>query len=237
MGLGSRAGDPHGHAAPAVRGTWYELVMAEAGHPHWGAASRSGSCTSGCTRGGGSEQAASSECWRRPGSEPRRTQGGAGRARLGPGLRGGAGTRSGSGFQGVVAGPGRGAGRALSVRDEHSRMILELERFRTHRTETVRAHFEELFRRHGLPRAIGATTGRLCQRPGAVGTEPALGVVAGPGDPAGGSRPGCPGQQGARADAPGRGRELQAGRIGDSEAAFEQWRQEFNTERPHEALG
>ncbi len=31
--------------------------------------------------------------------------------------------------------------------------------------------------------------------------------------------------------------ELQAGRIGRDQAAFDLWRQEFNTERPHEALG
>jgi transposase InsO family protein len=32
-------------------------------------------------------------------------------------------------------------------------------------------------------------------------------------------------------------RELQAGRIGRTQEAFDLWRQEFNTQRPHEALG
>lgn len=32
-------------------------------------------------------------------------------------------------------------------------------------------------------------------------------------------------------------RELQAGRLGGDQEAFDLWREEFNTERPHEALG
>ena len=32
-------------------------------------------------------------------------------------------------------------------------------------------------------------------------------------------------------------RELQAGRIGRDQAAFDLWREQYNTQRPHEALG
>ena len=50
-------------------------------------------------------------------------------------------------------------------------------------------------------------------------------------------RPGCPQDNGAHERMHRDIRqELQAGRIGRDQAAFEVWRQEFNTERPHEAL-
>ena len=51
-------------------------------------------------------------------------------------------------------------------------------------------------------------------------------------------RPGCPQDNGAheRMHRDVR-RELQAGRIGRDQAAFDLWREEYNHERPHEALG
>ena len=52
------------------------------------------------------------------------------------------------------------------------------------------------------------------------------------------SRPGCPQDNGAheRMHRDVR-RELQAGRIGRDQAAFDLWREQYNTQRPHEALG
>src|ERR1041384_718037 len=47
----------------------------------------------------------------------------------------------------------------LTVRDEHSRMILELRALEDARGETVRHCFELLFERHGLPGAIRSDNG------------------------------------------------------------------------------
>src|ERR1017187_975737 len=47
----------------------------------------------------------------------------------------------------------------LTVRDEHSRMLLEMRALASARTETVQACFERLFERHGLPGAIRSDNG------------------------------------------------------------------------------
>ncbi len=47
----------------------------------------------------------------------------------------------------------------LTVRDEHSRMILELRAVENSRTETIRHCFERLFEQHGLPGAMRSDNG------------------------------------------------------------------------------
>jgi putative transposase len=47
----------------------------------------------------------------------------------------------------------------LTVRDEHSRFLLELGAMENARTETVQSRFERLFERHGLPEAIRSDNG------------------------------------------------------------------------------
>ena len=135
-----------------------------------------------------------------------------------------------------------GSGRKvepLTVRDEHSRMILELRAVADARTETVKACFEKLFERHGLPAAIRSDNGPpFASSQGLHGLSRlsawwlALGINLER------SRPGCPQDNGAheRMHLDVR-RELQAGRIGCTQEAFDLWREEFNTLRPHEALG
>lgn len=127
----------------------------------------------------------------------------------------------------------------LTVRDEHSRMILELRAVEDARTETIRACFEQLFENHGLPEAIRSDNGPpFASVNGLHGLSRlsvwwlALGIDLERG------RPGCPQDNGAheRMHLDVR-RELQAGRIGRDQDAFDLWRHEFNTERPHEALG
>lgn len=127
----------------------------------------------------------------------------------------------------------------LTVRDEHSRMILELRAVADARTETVRACFEQLFANHGLPAAIRSDNGPpFASVNGLHGLSRlsvwwlALGIDLER------SRPGCPQDNGAheRMHRDVR-RELQAGCLGRSQETFDQWRQEFNTQRPHEALG
>ena len=127
----------------------------------------------------------------------------------------------------------------LTVRDEYSRMVLEVRALESAGQDRVRPCFERLFERHGLPGAIRSDNGPpfACWR-GLLGLTRlsawwvALGIDLERG------RPGCPQDNGAheRLHLDIR-RELQAGRMGRDQAAFDTWRHEFNHERPHEALG
>ena len=47
----------------------------------------------------------------------------------------------------------------LTVRDEHSRMLLEMRALESSRTETIKPCFERLFEAHGLPGAIRSDNG------------------------------------------------------------------------------
>lgn len=126
----------------------------------------------------------------------------------------------------------------LTVRDEYSRMILELRAVDNARTETIQHCFERLFENHGLPNAIRSDNGPpFASSNGLLGLSRlsawwlALGIDLERG------RPGCPQDNGAHErmhlDIM---RELQAERIGRDQDAFDLWREEFNTLRPHEAL-
>ncbi len=125
----------------------------------------------------------------------------------------------------------------LTVRDEFSRYVLELRRLPDARTETVRQCFERLFERHGLPGAIRSDNGTpFAHVQGLLGLSRlsawwvALGIDLERG------RPGHPqdngGHERLHRDI---GVELQP-RTAEQEA-LDLWRQQFNHERPHEALG
>jgi transposase InsO family protein len=126
----------------------------------------------------------------------------------------------------------------LTVRDEHSRYVLELRRMSDARTATVRACFERLFERQGLPGAIRSDNGSpFASVRGLLGLSRlsawwvALGIDLERG------RPGHPqdngGHERLHRDI---GTELEpAGTV--EQEALDLWRQEFNHERPHEALG
>jgi len=127
----------------------------------------------------------------------------------------------------------------LTVRDEHSRMLLEMRVLEDSRTESVRECFEGLFEQYGLPGAIRSDNGSpFASRNALLGLSRlsawwlALGIDLERG------RPGCPQDNGAheRMHLDIR-REVQGGRVGRDQAAFDVWREEYNTERPHEALG
>jgi transposase InsO family protein len=127
----------------------------------------------------------------------------------------------------------------LTVRDEYSRMLLEMRVLQDSKTESVRACFERLFERHGLPQAIRSDNGPpFASSHGLLGLSRlsawwlALGIGLER------SRPGCPQDNGAheRMHLDIR-KELQAGRIGRDQEAFDLWRHEYNHERPHESLG
>jgi transposase InsO family protein len=126
----------------------------------------------------------------------------------------------------------------LTVRDEHSRYVLELRAMEDARSATVRKSFECLFERHGLPHAIRSDNGSPFASVNALlGLSRlsvwwvALGIDLERG------RPGHPQDNGAHErmhlDI---SREIEA--MGESnQEALDVWRQSFNHERPHETLG
>jgi putative transposase len=127
----------------------------------------------------------------------------------------------------------------ITIRDEYSRMLLDVRILESSRTEAVRACFERLFELHGLPGAIRSDNGSpFASVQGLLGLTRlsawwlALGIGLER------SRPAHPQDNGAheRMHRDIR-RELQAGRIGRDQAAFDLWRAQYNLERPHEALG
>jgi len=133
----------------------------------------------------------------------------------------------------------RGRCEPLTVRDEFSRYVLEVRAVPNARTETVRACFEKLFERYGLPAAIRSDNGApFASRNAIFGLTRlsawwlALGIDLERG------RPGCPQDNGAHerfhADI---ARELQGRVLPERQAIFDTWREEYNDERPHEALG
>jgi transposase InsO family protein len=141
-------------------------------------------------------------------------------------------------FKGSWHGANGGRCEPLTVRDEYSRYVLDLRRLQDARTQTVRARFEELFRKHGLPGAIRSDNGPpFASVHGLLGLTRlsawwlALGIDLERG------RPGCPQDNGAHErlhlDI---ARELEAARLGEEQAVLDTWRATFNGERPHEAL-
>jgi len=126
----------------------------------------------------------------------------------------------------------------LTVRDEYSRYLLEVRAVEDARSETVRKSFERIFERHGLPEAIRSDNGSpFASRQGVLGLSrlSAWWVVLGIDLERG--RPGHPqdnaGHERMHKDIT---RELEA--VGEcDQAALDVWRESFNYERPHEALG
>jgi putative transposase len=126
----------------------------------------------------------------------------------------------------------------LTVRDEYSRYLLEVRAVEDARSETVRKSFERIFERHGLPEAIRSDNGSpFASRQGVLGLSrlSAWWVVLGIDLERG--RPGHPqdnaGHERMHKDI---SRELEAEGECD-QAALDVWRESFNYERPHEALG
>ncbi len=240
-GLGELSRRPHGHANQLSEDVVCELVRLKQWHRHWGPR-KIRELYQRLHRGPDvpSESSFKRVLEKAGLTEPRRTRVARAGGRLAQGLKAQAPNDVWSvDFKGWWRDRGGARVEPLSVRDEHSRMILELRAVPDARTETVRARFEELFRRHGLPGAIRSDNGPpFASANGLLGLSRlsawwlALGIQLER------SRPGCPQDNGAheRMHLDVR-RELQSGRIGGGDKAFEQWRHEFNTERPHEALG
>jgi transposase InsO family protein len=125
----------------------------------------------------------------------------------------------------------------LTVRDEHSRYVLELRRLPDARTATVQQCFERLFERHGLPGAIRSDNGSpFAQVQGVLGLSRlsawwvALGIDLERG------RPGHPQDNGGH-ERMHLDIRLELEPNTAEQAALDLWREEFNGQRPHEALG
>ncbi len=133
---------------------------------------------------------------------------------------------------------GTGRCEPLTVRDEYSRYVLEVRALADARSQSVRNNFERLFERHGLPQAIRSDNGvPFASVKALLGLSRlsawwvALGIDLERG------RPGHPQDNGAHERMHGDiSREVEA--VGGSgQEALDLWRQSFNYERPHEALG
>jgi len=135
-----------------------------------------------------------------------------------------------------------GAGRRcepLTVRDEHTRYVLELRAMKDGRSATVRQVFEQLFERYGLPQRIRSDNGSPFAAMSALfglsrlsAWWVALGIDLERG------RPGHPQDNGAH-ERLHRDISLELEGVAGAhrQAALDLWREQFNNERPHEALG
>lgn len=126
---------------------------------------------------------------------------------------------------------------ALTIRDAHSRFLLSVRFVRKCGTEEVKAIFEECFKKYGLPQAIQSDNGAPFRCVRALAGLSALSAWwASLGIALVRSRPGCPQDNGAHERMHRDMLLLEANRC-SSQAELDMWRESFNQERPHAALG
>jgi hypothetical protein len=130
----------------------------------------------------------------------------------------------------------------LTVRDAHSRFVLELQVLRTTEEAPVRQAFEGLFERYGLPTAIQTDNGRPFAWTGALGGLTRLSAWwVSLGIRLVRSRPGCPQDNGAHermhADIRFEIEDKATRSLRTQQLACDDWVTEFNHVRPHDALG
>jgi len=130
----------------------------------------------------------------------------------------------------------------LTIRDGYSRYVLALRAMTSTRSEGVRRVFEEVFEQYGLPKVIRSDNGGpfACTRALAGLTRlsawwKALGIRLDR------IEPGHPEQNGAHErlhrDIRQELQSVVAGDIERQQEMLDLWRVEYNTERPHEAIG
>lgn len=236
-GMSEQSRRPHGHADQLSLEEVCEMVRLKGLHPYWGP--RKIRALYERMHGSAASESSFKRVLARAGlTQPRRKRRSAEAGRLWSERRAQAANEVWTvDFKGWWYDTQRQRCEPLTVRDEYSRYILELRRLADGRTETVRACFEQLFERYGLPGAIRSDNGApFAQAQALFGLSRlsvwwlALGIDLERG------RPGHPqdngGHERMHRDI---GRELEP-RTGEQEA-LDLWREEFNCERPHEALG
>jgi transposase InsO family protein len=130
----------------------------------------------------------------------------------------------------------------LTVRDEYSKYILCITVVEKGDISCVQNEFRKLFKKHGLPLCIRSDNGPpFACRFNSLGMTKlsawwmSLGIYLDRIDP------GCPYQNGAHERMHrDMKKELEGqidGSLNEHQKVFDQWREEYNTERPHEALG
>jgi hypothetical protein len=127
----------------------------------------------------------------------------------------------------------------LTIRDEYSRKILAIDILANTRTESVQSSFRKLFAKHGLPKYIRSDNGSpFAHAHSLLGLTRlsvwwlSLGINLER------SRPGKPQDNGAHERMHRDIRaELQSIGTSLSQESFDLWKKEYNSVRPHEALG
>ena len=129
----------------------------------------------------------------------------------------------------------------LTVRDAHSRFVLAMVACGM-TGQAVREIFEQLFRRHGVPKAIQCDNGApfICVRARA-GLSALSAWWVSLGIRLVRSRIGCPqdngGHERMHADVCAEVQSNPAATLAEQQRLMDRWRQEFNHVRPHDALG
>lgn len=130
----------------------------------------------------------------------------------------------------------------LTVRDLTSKMILDIRLMRSKNSAAVRAVLTDIFKKYGLPKVIRSDNGTPFASPNGLLSLTCLsawwitlGIVPDRTDK------GCPGQNGSlermHSDI---SREIEgkiSGGITANQIVLDAWREEYNTVRPHEAIG
>ena len=239
-GMGDLSRRPHGHADQLTEQVVCEIVRLKTAHPHWGP--RKIAALYGRQHGGEvpSESSFKRILERAGLTVPRRLRRSSEAGRLASGIRAEKPNDIWTvDFKGWWKDRDGLRIEPLTVRDEYSRMLLDMRMLADSRTASVQACFERLFERYGLPAAIRSDNGSpFASASALLGLSKlsvwwlALGIDLERG------RPGCPQDNGGHERMHRDIRqELQAGRVGRDQAAFDVWREEYNVERPHEALG
>lgn len=239
-GLEDESRRPQGHADELSEAVVCEMVLLKQAHPHWGPRKIRDLYERRHPGATPSESSFKRVLERAGLTKPRRTRRAGDNGRLSSGRKAEASNDVWTvDFKGWWIGAEGQRVEPLTVRDEHSRMLLEMRAVGSSRNEVIRPCFERLFEMHGLPGAIRSDNGPPFASSNAILGLSRLSVWwLALGIDLERSRPGCPQDNGAheRMHLDIR-RELQGGRIGRDQNAFDVWRHQYNNERPHEALG
>ena len=129
----------------------------------------------------------------------------------------------------------------LTIRDEFCRYILEISALDKGTVEAVQPRFEAVFRKYGLPDTIRMDNGTPFVAKGVVGLTRLSAWFIRLGIKVDRTRPAHPqdngGHERMHRDMKGELQKKPANSLHEEQERFDLWKREFNTIRPHEALG